>query len=139
MGFISYVTRKDLPCTGLQDLFAAVGWSNDDREITSEMLANFNKPFLHSTMVVSAWDGDRLVGCVRVLSDGMFRSVLYDLAVLPAYQRRGIGTELVRRCRGAFPDSQWLVGTEGAEAFYKKLGFTPAPDTFLHIPCKWFL
>ena len=134
---ITYDTRKDLPCAALRDLFAAVGWS-DGRDTPEEMLTNFNKPFLHSTMVVSAWNEGQLVGCVRVLSDQMFRSVLYDLAVLPACQGRGIGTELVRRCREAFPNSQWLVGTEGAEGFYLKLGFTPAPDTFLHIPCKCF-
>lgn len=134
---IAYHTRKDLPCAALRDLFAAVGWS-DDRETTPTMLANFNKPFLHSTLVISAWDEELLVGCVRVLSDQMFRSIIYDLAVLPAYQGQGIGTELVERCKAAFPDSQWLVGTETAVGFYEKLGFTTAPDIFLHIPCRWF-
>ena len=78
---ITYKTNKDLPCDQLSALFAAVGWSDETKEMTPEMLANFNKPFIHSTLVFSAWDEDKLVGCVRALSDTMFRSVMCDLAV----------------------------------------------------------
>jgi ribosomal protein S18 acetylase RimI-like enzyme len=133
---ITYDTRKDLPCEGLHDLFKAVGWS--DGTITEAMLNKFNVPFLNSTVVVSAWAGDKLVGCARVLSDRIFRSILYDLAVHPAFQHRGIGTELVRRCREYFPDSEWLVETQTAAGFYEKIGFQPNRDIFLSIPCKWF-
>ena len=63
-------------------------------------------PWINSTLVVSAWDGDRLIGAVRVLSDTMFRSIIYDLMVLPEYQNRGIGKELVRRCIEHFPNSE---------------------------------
>ena len=65
---IAYDTRKDLPCEALHELFAAVGWS--DGTITPSMLDNFNVPFIHSTLVVSAWAEGKLVGCVRALSDG---------------------------------------------------------------------
>ena len=135
---ITYSERKDLPNLPLRDLFYAVGWS--DGTETPAMLSAFNRPFLHSTYVCSAWDGDRLIGCVRVLSDTMFRSVIYDLAVLPAYQHQGIGTELLRRCRAQWPDSEWLVQTEPqTAAYYEKNGFARISDSvFLHIPCKWF-
>lgn len=133
---ILYDTRKDLPCEGLHDLFMAVGWS--DGLVTPTMLENFNVPFINSTIVISAWSGDKLVGCVRVLSDRMFRSIIYDLAVIPEFQNQGIGKELVRRCREYFPGSEWLVETETAEGFYEKIGFKPNKDIFLSIPCKWF-
>ena len=87
---IRYINKKDLPCDQLYDIFTAVGWA-DVAKTTEEMIANFNKPFINSTFVVSAWDGDKLVGCIRVLSDMMFRSVIYDLAVLPEYQGQNIG------------------------------------------------
>lgn len=77
----------------LYRLFLAVGWATKGTT-TPEILNNFNIGFIHSTFVFSAWDGERLVGCVRVLSDLKFRSVIYDLAVLPDYQRMGIGTNL---------------------------------------------
>ena len=133
---VAYETRKDLPCKELHDLFYAVGWS--DGKITSAMLENFNKNFINSTLVFSAWVDEKLVGCVRISSDKMFRSIIYDLAVLPEYQNKGIGKELVRRCINAFPNSEWLVQTQTASKFYEKIGFTVNNDIFLSIPCKWF-
>jgi len=134
---IRYDDRKDLPCEELAALFRAVGWS--DGSETEEMLCHFNRPFLNSTFVFSAWDGDRLVGCVRTLSDRMFRSVIYDLAVLPAYQGQGIGKELIRLCRAQCPDSEWLLQTIPERVgFYEKLGFDHLSEPVLHIPCRWF-
>lgn len=46
---ITYKNNKDLPCDQLSALFTAVGWSDETKEMTPEMLANFNKPFIHST------------------------------------------------------------------------------------------
>lgn len=135
---IRYETRKDLPCKDLHNLFLAVGWSNGN--ITQEMSDNFNIGFINSTFVFSAWNNGKLVGCVRVLSDKIFRSVIYDLAVLPEYQHKGIGSELVRKCRETFPDSEWLVGTETAVGFYEKIGFDVVDmnkGIYLSIPCKW--
>ncbi len=133
---IVYDTRKDLPCEELHNLFKAVGWS--DGTITQSMLEKFNVPFINSTIVISAWVDDELIGCVRVLSDRIFRSIIYDLAVNPEFQNHGIGKELVRRCMEFFPDSEWLVETETAAGFYEKIGFKPIEDVFLRIPCKWF-
>ena len=134
---ITYKTIKDLPNKQLYKLFSAVGWA-DEAITTQSMIDNFNKPFLNSTIVISAWDEDVLVGCVRVLSDLMFRSVIYDLAVLPEYQGNGIGKELVRMCRGQVPNSEWLVGTSTERtSFYECIGFEKSSDVFLNIPSKW--
>lgn len=134
---IKYKDQKDLPCKDLYELFLAVGWAKEE-DTTEKMIANFNIGFLNSTFVFSAWEDDRLVGCVRALSDLHFRSVIIDLAVLPEYQRQGIGAELVRRCREACTSSEWLVQTDKAKGFYEKIGFTENNDYFLRIPGKWF-
>lgn len=134
---ITYKVKKDLPCEQLHKLFMAVGWS--DGTETTFRIDNFNTPFIDSTIVVSAWEDDRLVGCIRVISDKIFRSVIYDLAVMPEYQKQGIGKEMVRRCREHFPNSEWLVGTipERVE-FYEGIGFEIDKGLFLSIPSKWF-
>lgn len=132
--------KKDLPLAQLHELFITVGWS-DSGKLPDEMKAGFMQPWIHSTLVISAWDGDCLVGAVRVLSDTIFRSVIYDLLVAPEYQGKGIGSELVRRCLEHFPGSGWLVCTEGETPyFYKKLGFSVMKETdiVLGIPCKYF-
>jgi len=135
---ITYKSIKDLPNQQLYKLFISVGWA-DESTTTQSMVDNFNKPFVNSTIVFSAWDNDSLVGCIRVLSDKMFRSVIYDLAVLPEYQGNGIGKELVKRCREQCPNSEWIVGTTSKRAsFYESIGFEKNNDVFLSIPCKWF-
>jgi len=130
-------TKKDLPSQQLHQLFVAVGWS--DGTDTPEMISNYNVPFVNSTLVISAWENERLVGAVRVLSDKMFRSAIYDLLVLPESQNKGIGKELLRRCIAHFPKSEWLVGTEKHIAgYYEKNGFEVNGGVFLSIPCKLF-
>lgn len=134
---VEYRMHKDLPCEALYQLFLAVGWAKQEKT-TQAMIDNFNIGFLNSTFVFSAWIDGQLVGCVRVLSDLHFRSVIYDLAVLPKFQNKGIGTELVRRCLNACDSSEWLVQTVKSKNFYEKIGFKKNEDDFLTIPCKLF-
>ena len=129
-------TKKDLPNVELQQLFISASWS--DGAENPEMLKYFNMPFINSTLVISAWDGDKLVGVVRVLSDKIIRSIIYDLVIFPKYQRKGIGEELVRRCVEHFPSSEWLVQTtQEIYPYYEKIGFKIKNDVFLTIPSKW--
>lgn len=134
---ITFSERKDLPNEGLHALFAAVGWA--DAEIPRWMLESFNKPFMNSGYVVSAWEGERLIGCARVLSDGVIRSILWDLAVLPEYQGKGIGSTLVEKCKGRYPGTHWLLATiPERKEFYERLGFSGDDSLFMSIPCKYF-
>lgn len=137
---IIYVdTQKDISSDKLHKLFVLVGWS--DGLETTEMLQNYNVPFKNSTIVISAWKEERLVGVVRVISDKMFRSVIYDLIVDPEFQNQGIGSSLVKRCIEFYPKSEWLVGTtKDISAYYEKLGFEKISvnDVYLSIPCKLF-
>ena len=133
---ITYDTRKDLPVDQLYHLFCSADWAEGSPD--PDMLKNFNLPFINSTLVISAWDNDRLVGAVRVLSDNIIRSVIYDLVVDPEYRNMGIGKELVKRCIEHYPDSEWLVQTERhISGYYEKLGFKTYNDAVLTIPSKY--
>lgn len=137
MNIIYDDVTKDLPSKELHKLFISVGWS--DGSETPEMIANYNVPFVNSTLVISAWKNNRLVGVVRVLSDKMFRSIIYDLVIYPEFQNKGIGKELISRCIEHFPNSEWLVQTTIEIAnYYEKLGFGVNEDVFLSIPSKYF-
>jgi GNAT superfamily N-acetyltransferase len=90
----------------------------DDRERMGRMLAGAN-------LVVSAWEGARLIGIARSLSDFCYATYLSDLAVDQAYQRRGIGRELVRRTQEAGdPATVFLFAAPKAVEYYPRLGFS---------------
>ena len=135
MSIIYDDTKKDLPSDQLHKLFTSVGWAGGAE--APDMINYFNIPFINSTLVISAWDNEQLVGAVRVLSDKFIRSIIYDLVVDPEYHSRGIGTELVKRCIAHFPKSEWLVGClKDRASFYEKIGFQvdKNSDVFLSIP-----
>ena len=127
---------KNLPCDQLHNLFYLAGWS--DQIISEEMKINFNRPFINSTLVLSAWSNKKLVGCIRVLSDKIIRSVIYDLVIDPKFQNHGIGKELVKRSMTYFQDTEWIIQTTNKiEKYYTRLGFKKYPNVVLYSPSKW--
>lgn len=131
-------TKKDLPAEQLHHLFYSAGWAGSECTPDPDTLRHFSAPFMNSTLVISAWDNDRLIGVVRVLSDKIIRSVIHDLVIDPEYQNKGIGKELIRRCIEHFPNSEWLVQTEKhISGYYEKMGFKIYKDVVLTIPSKY--
>ena len=129
-------TKKDLPVEQLYYLFLSAGWASEG--IPDDWLKNFNRPFINSTIVISAWDNERLVGTVRAISDNFRRSVIYDMVVDPEYQNKGIGKELIKRCMEHNSKSQWLLETNNKNiGFYEKLGFKRSNSVFFSIPAIW--
>ncbi len=106
----------------ITELYQSVGWSSYLRR--ENLLRD---AFAHSLLTLAAYDGDRLAGVVRAVGDGV--SILYvqDLLVKPAYQRRGVGTQLLKAVLEAFPDvNQAVLLTDDTEAtvrFYEAAGF----------------
>jgi GNAT superfamily N-acetyltransferase len=111
-----------IPEKQVRELFDALGWSHYN-DLLPDLLLN-------STYVVSAWDEARLVGLARVVSDRVYISMLHQVGVHPAYQRQGLGTELVRRCVERFGQTHILLTTDDPsnETFYARFGFVTAPN-----------
>ena len=90
------------------------------------------RSFEQSSLVLSLWEADRLVGLARVLTDGEQLSYLCDLAVEPDLQGGGVGKRLIdevlERCRGTelvLRDSNISAG------FYERLGFEPVENAWV--------
>lgn len=80
----------------------------------------------HANLVVTAWDGQRLVGIARSLSDFAFCTYLSDLAVHLDYQRRGIGKELMRRTQAEGGRATvFLFAAPAAVDYYPHVGMSP--------------
>lgn len=50
---------------------------------------------LSKTLNITAYDSARLVGCLRILTDGYFFGTITELLVLPEYQKQGVGSKLL--------------------------------------------
>lgn len=89
--------------------------------------------FRHANLVITAWDGDLLVGVSRCITDWVWTTYLADLAVRQSHQRQGIGKELMRRTQAAAPQAKLLLLAAPAAAnYYGHVGFT-------HMPSAWWL
>jgi predicted N-acetyltransferase YhbS len=88
-----------------------------------------------SLFTLCAVSGTRVVGTVRVVGDGAFVFIIYDLLVVPLWRRRGIGSMLVKeaigRSKSLVPPGRAVVvslfSVEGREGFYSRIGFTELP------------
>ena len=90
-------------------------WPGDyDIEITQNALSK--------TQNITAYDGDRLVGCLRILSDGYFFGTITELLVLPQYQKQGIGSKLLQLAKDNTPTMLYFGSQPEAEKFYEKNG-----------------
>ncbi|MDR3385515.1 MAG: GNAT family N-acetyltransferase [Rudaea sp.] len=86
--------------------------------------ARFSAMLEHANLIVTAWDGDLLVGISRCVTDFAWTTYLADLAVHVSHQRRGIGKELIRRTQAAAPHAKLLLlAAPAAEKYYPHIGF----------------
>src|SRR5262245_27792319 len=113
---ITYRTDNDLDLDAVIELYRASTLDErrpvDDRERMSLMLANAN-------LIVTAWDGELLVGIARSMSDFSYATYLSDLAVRVSHQRQGIGRELIRRTQEAGGSAMIvLLAAPKAENYY---------------------
>lgn len=82
------------------------------------------KAFLGSRVTVFVYDNDRLIGVARAISDGVKQAAIYDVAVLPEYQGKGIGRILVDNITSRLPGCNFILySNTGKEDFYRKIGF----------------
>jgi len=91
--------------------------------------------FQVSYKVVTAWEGNTLVGSCRMLSDSICYGAVFDVGVLPEYQKKGIGKGLMRLLlKGEEHMTIHLTSTFGNEGFYKKVGFKKHKTAYSKYP-----
>lgn len=84
-----------------------------------------------SNLIVVARDGDLLVGIARSISDFSYSTYLSDIAVDIAYQKQGIGRELIRVTQLAAPKAKVvLLSAPAAVDYYPRMGFTQHPSAW---------
>lgn len=91
----------------------------DDRECMDGMVNNSN-------LVVTAWDGDKLIGVARSMTDFHYACYLSDLAVDKEYQHYGIGKQLQVLSQEQLGANckLILISAPAANSYYEHLGFS---------------
>ena len=78
-------------------LYSSIGWINYTRRPHVLKTA-----FENSLAVLGAYDGDKLIGLLRVVGDGVSIVCIQDILVLPEHQKKGVGTALVKNIMERF-------------------------------------
>jgi GNAT superfamily N-acetyltransferase len=108
-------------------LFETTGWNREYRATPEEL----GRAIANSQFVVAVYDGEILVGFGRLVTDGVLHAMIYDMIVHPAYQGRGIGTQILQMllqwCQRANIRDIQLFCAQGKWAFYEKNGFVRRP------------
>ena len=109
------IADRDLSAMLFLDLAQRVWPGNYDPELAQQALDR--------TLNITAWDGENLVGCVRILSDGYFFGTIPEILVDPGYKGKGIGRRLMELAWEHSPTSLFLGAQPGNEGFFEKLGY----------------
>ena len=119
---IKYRDTHHFTPQALEELFLSVEWSSGHYpEKLAAAMRNFEA-------VYSAWDGERLVGLVCAMDDGVMTAYVHYLLVRPEYQHQGIGKRLVELVRERYREYlRIVVVAYNAELrFYESCGFQKA-------------
>ncbi len=116
---IEYKDIHEFTQEELERLFLSVNWSSGhfpDKLV--EAMKNYKA-------VYSAWDGDKLVGLICAMDDGIMNAYVHYLLVDPEYHGQSIGRILVEKTKEHYKDYMRIcvIAYDTAVQFYEKCGF----------------
>lgn len=117
---IAYKKKKVFQKEEIEKLFLSVHWES------GKYPDKIIKGLKNSSIIISAWDGEELVGLVRGLDDGETVGFIHYLLVNPQYQGQHIGEELMKRLMEEYKDLLYIKimpSNPKTIGFYKKFGF----------------
>lgn len=115
-----YTEEKTFTQEQVQQLFLSVGW------VSGQYPQRLYKALMHSSTVLTVWDGDKLVGLIRVLDDSEMLAQIHYVLVHPDYQGQGIAGEMLERIKEKYKNYLYIEGMPEGEKnvpFYEKHGF----------------
>ena len=111
----------------ITNLYQSVGWTK-----YLERISVLEDAYAHSLCVIGAYDNEKLVGIIRAVGDGLTIVFIQDIIVQPEYQRKGIGTKLLKAVMDKYSDVYQMElltdNTEKTKAFYRSVGFSASDD-----------
>lgn len=118
MDEITYKTNTSITAGQVAEIF-----NNSGIQRPAQDLARIQQMIHHANLIVTAWQGDQLVGIARSLTDFVYCCYLSDLAVRKEYQYKGIGRQLIEITKQQIGDQSMLLLLSAPQAmeYYPKL------------------
>jgi GNAT superfamily N-acetyltransferase len=126
--------HSDVAVVDWERLKADLSTDDFDNGRSAEELRN---SFAASHTVVFAELGGRTVGTARLLADGICNAYLIDVWTHTPLRRRGIATQMVKRCLAAVPGHHVALFTDRHRAFYTSLGFEEEQIGMSQVAGQW--
>ena len=121
LSLIEISHEKDVSPVDVQNVYISVGWQYRD-------IQDIEKSIKNSFLVTSAKYKNEIIGIARATGDGVFNATIWDLAVKPEYQKKGVGSLLVQSMLEKLSDFDiplvTLYTSYTKKCFYSKLGFS---------------
>ena len=112
------------PCSGIQQLKEL--FDQNTFWATNRSLEKIKLMLKNSTVIVTLWDGKKIIGFGRATSDGAYRAVLWDIIINKEMQGNGLGRKVVdillRSPKIKTAEKIYLMTTNHID-FYKTIGF----------------
>ena len=122
---ITYTEEKKFTQDAIQRLFLSVGW------VSGQYPSRLYKALMHSSTVITAWDGDRLIGLARLLDDSELVAYMHYVLVDPAYHGQGVASAMMEMVKEKYKDYLYIeIMPEEIKnaAFYERFGFQIMSD-----------
>lgn len=117
MEFVIRLGCQGVDWQAVSDTLKAAGISYRDGE-------THRRAFEASHTSVFIYAGDRLIGLGRALSDGQYQAAVYDCAVHPDFQGKGVGSLIVEQIITRLSHCNIILyASPGKEGFYQKHQF----------------
>ena len=112
-------------------LYESAGWGKKCEDIVQVSLEN-------SYVTFAVIEEENVIGMARLLGDGGMAFYLKDFVILPEFQGKGIGKELLdyvqnyirNQLKDGWQTKLELMSAKGKEEFYKKFGFEERPSQY---------
>ena len=117
---LTYTEEKKFTQEQVQELFLSVNW------ISGNYSERLYRALMNSSMVLTVWDDEKLVGLTRVLDDSEMLAQIHYVLVHPDYQGRGIAGKMMEYVKEKYKDFFYIdVMPEDKKnvPFYVKHGF----------------
>jgi ribosomal protein S18 acetylase RimI-like enzyme len=119
---ISYQETKTPNTNAVVNLYNDANWSAYTKDVNTLTAAIKN-----SLYVLTAWDGDKLVGLIRLVGDGKTIIYIQDILALKAYKQKKIGSTLVKKALDNYKEVRQVVlltdDNQETRSFYESLDF----------------